>query len=113
MKQIAAIFLLFLAIPKAHACLLGWQSLEGYQIVEVNSLQDFSCPLYGDYDCLTWPTNFYEWGSQCVDLSGYASSGEEGILMSNGRNVEMVTIDGIFNSPSCHSVTFYQCPSRF
>ena len=96
----------------AHAC-YSWSSLTGYQIVDANNLVKFDCPIMGNYDCLSWPSSFYEWGYQCVELPGFYGYSEEGILMSNGRTSQMVVIDGYGNSPSCYTPVFYNCPSRY
>ena len=106
------VFLKIVASSSAFAC-FNWNSLSGYQIIEVNNLIKFDCPIGGDYDCLSWPDSFYEWGHRCVNLSGFYGYGEEGILMSNGNVTEMVVIDGFGNSPSCYTPTFYNCPSRY
>ena len=96
----------------ALAC-MSWASLTGYQIVDVNDLRKFDCPISGNYDCMTWPSSFYEWGYRCLELPGFYGYSEEGILMSNGDYLQMVVIDGIFNSPSCYTPEFYNCPSRY
>jgi hypothetical protein len=104
--------LLCISSSPTLAC-FGWSSLTGYQVVEANDLQKFDCPMFGNYDCLTWPSSFYEWGYQCVNLPGYYGYGEEGILMSNGKSTQMVVIDGIGNTPSCYDAQFYNCPSKY
>ena len=96
----------------SYSYCLGWSSLAGYQIIESHTLRKFDCPIGGKYDCLQWPQSFYEWGSKCVELPGYYGYGDEAILMSNGTSNQMVTI-GLMNSPECHSVKIYNCPSRF
>ena len=96
----------------AFAC-FGWASLTGYQIIDVNQLTKFDCPISGNYDCLTWPSSFYEWGARCLVLPGYYDYSEEGILMSDGNTFQMVVIDGIFKSPSCYTPEFYNCPSKY
>ncbi|MEC7190000.1 MAG: hypothetical protein VXW18_02780, partial [Pseudomonadota bacterium] len=51
-------FLLCMSSSSVLAC-FGWSSLTGYQVVEANDLQKFDCPMFGNYDCLTWPSSFY------------------------------------------------------
>ena len=105
------VLLTFISNPAYSIC-LDWSSLRGYQIIDSNQLRKLDCPIGGKYDCLTWPDNFYEWGSRCVKISGYFNYSDEAILMSNGTTNQMVTI-GMFNKPECHAVTIYTCPSLY
>ncbi len=111
-KVIYFVLLFLFFSQSAYSMCLGWSSLYGYQIIEANTLRKLDCPISGNYDCLQWPQNFYEWGSKCVQLNGYYGYGDEAILMSNGTTNQMVTF-GLMNSPDCHTVKFYNCPSLY
>ena len=93
------------------------EKLKGHVVIEAGEMEKLDCPLYGDYDCLIWPSNLYRLGHLCFSISGYVSGYNLiGILGTNEYKVTSVfVVEGGIGSPKVtkHSMVLYECPDMY
>ena len=105
--------LLILTLTAASSNAISYGMI-GYKIVDVDKIEELNCPIYGDYDCFTWPNNFYKMGFRCMTLytSIFPTGYEDVILIEKHSNFKIVSQSYLsFNATSVER--FYQCPSRY
>ena len=88
--------------------------LPGSQILEAGDISQVTCPISGDYDCMTWPSNLYELSMQNVCFTADVMCGvtcEGFIAQKNGINTLYVL--GGFSKLDSSDIKLYKCPSKF
>jgi hypothetical protein len=90
--------------------------LKGQLIVEVGELEELRCPVYGDYDCLTWPREFYRFNyTQCMQVHGYYGGymSATGLLaVDQAKNVTMFVLSSRVGGSDVkqYMIKLYECP---
>lgn len=93
--------------------------LEGASIVKAGTIGRVSCPPYGKYDCLNWPSDLYEFENKNICMRtgiGFGCSLScEGFLANKNGQISLYTIStlGISSTLKQSSVELLQCPSKY
>ncbi len=89
------------------------EKLEGRTVVEAGNMQRLDYPLYGDYNCRTWPTNLYQLGTYCFSIMSYVSAYNAIGLLTVGKtgDIQLFIVEGGLSAKiSASFVTMYDCP---
>ncbi|MDY1359575.1 hypothetical protein SOJ01_30900 [Pseudomonas aeruginosa] len=89
-------------------------SLPGSQIVAAGDISQVMCPIGGNYDCLTWPSNLYELSRENLCFTADVMCGvscEGFIAQKNGVNT-LYILSG-FSKLDSSDIKLYKCPSSF
>src|SRR5947209_1356925 len=119
MTPIRVTALVLLMAPSAQAEIFDdSDKLKGQYIVDVGTLEHLRCPMYGKYDCSTWPGELYKFGDRCVQIVGYynAYSSSKAILTIDGSKKQSIFVlpGGIGSDDTKqYSITPYNCPSMY
>lgn len=87
--------------------------LKGETVVEAGDLKKLTCPIGGQYNCLTWPSSLFKLNSYCVEAVGAYVSGYNmrGLLTTNGDNVSLFILEGmVAASFKRYPASLYECP---
>lgn len=95
--------------------------LRGGSIVDVGSLDHLSCPVWGDYDCLSWPSNLYKFSGNttiCFEMTSYGAtsslSAAAALIQSKSKEVYVLFRAGVGQKYEIELIsTIYECPSTY
>ena len=109
------ILLWSLFLPNAHASFLDdFDDLRGHTVIDAGALKSLDCPIGGQYDCLTWPTYFFQLNSRCFEaVGGYPSGYSLKALLTVGPNnvPSVFIVSGMMSSDfKRYGVVMYDCP---
>lgn len=114
---ILAIFILASAAVSSRAGIFDeFKELEGQVVVEAGELKKLTCPINGDYNCLTWPSAFFRLNKLCVEaVGGYVNGYNlKGLLtQGQGSGTSLFIYDGGLGGGDFkrYSVEIYDCPA--
>ena len=88
--------------------------LAGSTVLASDGLERVTCPIGGDYDCMTWPQDLYKLRQQNVCFTarimmcGYSCEG----FIAQKANIQTLYVVGSTGLDSS-AIKLYKCPSMF
>ena len=93
--------------------------LVGAVLADSGTISQLQCPVYGDYDCLTWPRYLHKYEgmqSMCFEVVGEYFSYDTAFLVLD-KNEDMLLLvrsSLVGDKYEFHEIgTVYQCPSLY
>lgn len=112
---LTSLILAAMALPSYGSMFDDLDELKGETVVEAGDLKKLSCPISGEYNCLTWPTALFRLNTYCVEAVGaYASVYPlRGILTTSDSGVALFIIGGSIGSTDVkrYPAKVYECPA--
>jgi hypothetical protein len=108
---------LMLAAPTATSAFDDTSDLAGKKIVFAGQVEQVRCPVFGKYDCLTWPRDFLKFSYEpnvCFVASMTACSlGCSGMIAIGAGTTPYFYEVESGGSIRKHAATMVECPSAF
>ena len=116
-KQIALLFHLPLIIAGLSQAAWGYEDIDnlaGSTVLTSGGLERVTCPIGGDYDCMTWPQDLYKLRLQNICFTArimMCSYSCEGFIAQKA-NIQTLYIVGSTSLDSS-AISLYKCPSMY
>lgn len=108
--------LVFLALAPlfAQASSLDLDGLEGKKVVKAGDIEPVDCPIYGKYDCLSWPTDLYVLDDKiCFTANINCYSKCDGFIAEGVSGKFSLYILGGFNGIEEKRMQLIKCPDAY
>lgn len=112
-RTLIAVFSQLLLIPVAF----GYgelRALEGAKVLMAGDIKQLTCPIGGNYNCLTWPHNLFQMEGRDVCFVANVSCGFrcEGFIAEKGGAASLYVL-GSYPKLASSNIQIYKCPSQF
>ncbi len=86
--------------------------LAGSTVLASGGLERVTCPISGDYDCMTWPHDLYKFSMQNICFTANVRCGFscEGFIAQKNQAQTLYVLGSRLDSSA---INLYKCPSMF